>query len=80
MIMGRVGITSTLDPNVIPRARNIYNCFGSEDGFIFLTNLKMFVFLDLFQSLRRVPLLKIANSQYFSLAPFASLIGSLMRR
>ena len=32
-----------------------------------------------YQSLRRLPLLKFTNSQYFPLAPFARSIGSLMR-
>ena len=32
-----------------------------------------------YQSLRQLPLLKLANSQYFPLAPFASFKGSLMR-
>ena len=35
--------------------------------------------LYLYQSLRRLPLLKLANSWYFQLAPFAIFIASLMK-
>ena len=45
----------------------------------FATVAYILVFFDLYQSLRRLPLLKLANSQYYPLAPFARFIGSLMR-
>ena len=42
--------------------------------------VQLFWYFSTYQSLRRLPLLKFANSQYFPLAPFARFIGSLMRR
>ena len=44
-----------------------------------LNKFEIFWYFSTYQSLRRLPLLKAANSQYFPLAPFARFIGSLMR-
>ena len=40
----------------------------------FLDKFEIFWYFSTYQSLRRLPLLKIANSQYFPLAPFARFI------
>ena len=44
-----------------------------------LNKFEIVWYFSTYQSLRRLPLLKIANSQYFPVAPFATFIGSLMR-
>ena len=45
----------------------------------FLNKFQIFWYFSTYQTLRRLPLLKFANSQHFPLAPFARFIGSLMR-
>ena len=47
--------------------------------FHFLNKFEIFWYVSTYQSLRRLLLLKLANSQYFPLALFARFIGSLMR-
>ena len=65
--------------NAVLWAFNVFLKIAYTFRCIFLTNLKYFGIFRLISVFETTAMLKLSNIQYFSLAPFARFIGSLMR-